>query len=377
MKILSVTVIPPGEDAQWWRISNIAKELNLKNCDVDLVHYIVKGGISHNIINKKKVELFSKESIKIASPLSLFIYHFKKVTANKYDLVYGNTYGGTFFCILGKLKGIPLVLDLHGISEEIEFDSITKKKKKYIQYLITKFIECVSLHLSDKIICVSNKMIDYLHTEKKIPLNKMIYGTSGVDLDFFRPTESKQILNEKKHLGIESKFVFGYIGAFQAYQGVDKLLETATKIHDDRVIFLFVGGDKKSREDNIIFIPKVLHDRVPIYYSMCHVLVLPRPFHIATEVAAPTKFAEYCAMGKPILTTDVGDAADLVRKYKNGIVIENNSPEYLEKGILEFLNLDPDALVEMGKRSRQLAESEFDWKKVSSNIIAGLENLNK
>ena len=42
-----------------------------------------------------------------------------------------------------------------------------------------------------------------------------------------------------------------------------------------------------------IFIPKIPRAQIPDYYSACDVLVLPRPSHPATEIAAPTKFAEY------------------------------------------------------------------------------------
>ncbi len=175
--------------------------------------------------------------------------------------------------------------------------------------------------------------------------------------------------------GIENKFIFGYIGAFQGYQGVENLIEAAKIIDNEDAQFLIVGGEKKSTEHNIIFIPKIPRSQIPAYYSLCDVLILPRPSHIATEVAAPTKFAEYCAMGKPILTTNIGDAADLVRQYNNGIVVENNNPENLRKGIFEFLDLDIDTLTEMGINSRKLAEDEFDWEKISSRLYESLKEI--
>src|SRR5665647_71562 len=110
MHILSVTLIPPGEDAQWWRISNVAEGLNANKCNVEMIHYIKKGGEAHRII--KEMTNISKEksgSIVITSPGSFFLHHFRKLSHEKYDFVYGNTYAGTFFCIFGKLKGVPLI----------------------------------------------------------------------------------------------------------------------------------------------------------------------------------------------------------------------------------------------------------------------------
>ena len=61
--------------------------------------------------------------------------------------------------------------------------------------------------------------------------------------------------------------------------------------------------------------------------------MLPKPYNKATEFAAPTKFAEYAAVGKPISTTKVGDAARLVDKYNCGVVVKDSSTGNLTRGI--------------------------------------------
>lgn len=371
MNILSVTIIPPGGDAQWWRINNIASVLKTHNCNVDLVHYIVKGGVASKLL-ENKINYYDEHSIVIASPLHLFLIHLKHLSKKKYDLVYGNTYSGAIFSILGKFKGIPLVLDLHGISEE---DLLEDKSKWNFNSFLKNTMQYLALRFSDRIICVSKKMMDYLHTEKKVPLNKMIYGTNGVDLDFFKPASQGEINNLKSSLNLNNKFIIGYVGGFQKYQGIDKFLEITESIKNEDVSFLFVGGDQNLTTNNTVFVSKISRDQLPLYYSVCDILVLPRPNHISMDVAAPTKFAEYCAIGKPILTTDVGDAADLVRQYGIGIVIKDNSPDNLKKGIYDFLSLDKHTLEEMGARSRILAEDEFEWNKISENIFNGIKEL--
>lgn len=371
MKILSVTIIPPSENAEWWRIINIANGLKSRGAEVDIVHYIIKGFYAHEIM-KGKIYNNYENSIKIASPITILFEHLINLYHKKYDVVYGNTFGGAFFSILGKLSGIPLILDMHGIYEEF---LIIDSKPAKLNLFLMKFMESTSLYFSDKVICVSRGMINYLHKEKEIPLKKLVYAANGVDLDFFKLSDLETIQKLKVSLGIENVLIFGYIGGFQNYQGVDNFIKAARKIDSDKIKFLVVGGDSESRENNIIFIPKIAREQIPDYYSLCDVLVLPRPHHVATEVAAPTKFAEYCAMGKPVLTTDVGDAADLVRIYKNGIVIEDNSPENLKKGVLKFSELDSLTFLEMGVNSRKLAEKEFDWKTISSNLVNNLSDF--
>jgi len=210
-------------------------------------------------------------------------------------------------------------------------------------------------------------MINNLNSTKGIPLEKMSYITNGIDLNLFKPSKNNN-LDLKKKLGIENKFIFGYIGALDKWQGVDRFIDAAREIDDKNVVFIIVGWEKSERENNIVYVPKVPYSQITSYYSICDVLTLPRPHHLSTEVAAPTKFAEYTAMEKPILTTNVGDAANLVKKYECGIVTKGDSPKNIVDGINEFLNLSKKQLDVMSKNSRELAEKEFDLKKIAIKL---------
>jgi len=362
MKILSVTVMIPQNDAQWTRISNIAKFLDNKGLKVSLVHYLVKGSLSH----KKSKEMQQRSVTIISNPITLFFKHLSILKKGNYDLVYGNTFAGTFFCILGKLIKKPLVLDMHGISEEF----IIMKSPLMIQ-ITMKLMEKLALIFSDKILCVSHEMINYLNTEKNVPLKKLFYIPNGVDLDFFNQINDNKVYKMKKNYKIEDKLVFGYLGSNQEWQGLENFILASKQIYNKRFASIVVGCDIPSifHDNNVLYVPFVKKDEIVKYYSLCDVLVLPRPKHIVTEVAAPTKFAEYTAMGKPVLITDVGDAAKLVKKYDNGLIVENNNVEYLKKGIDDFLKLGEGTIKKMGINSRKLAENEFDWNKIVNNLI--------
>jgi glycosyltransferase involved in cell wall biosynthesis len=308
--------------------------------------------------------------------------HLRELSQDNYDLVYGNTSSGAFYALLGRVKRIPLIFDMHGgrIEEFLlnnQSNSRWKYSPKLLQFVLDNIIYFVALHFSSKIACVSRRMIQYLHSEKKIPLEKMTYITNGVDLDFFKPVNERSIQILRKQLGLGDRFTFGYIGNFQKWQGVENFIEAARKLDDSGLAFIIIGGEKESEEGNILFIPKIPRSQIPDYYSICDVLVLPRPNHPATEIAAPTKFAEYTAMGKPVLTTNVGDAADLVRKYECGIVVESNNSDDLLQGILEFRSKSKGELAKMGENSRKLAENEFDWNRVAKGLVNMVEETAK
>ena len=371
MKILSVCISVPGESAGWWRASNIVKILRAKGHEVDVVYYVKKASYE-KLENKERYE---QDSFVVTSIPMVHITHLKKLVKGNYDLVYGNAHGGAFCSLLGRLTKTPLIFDMHGGLVE-EFSLMNRANTTTIEGLfLNKFIEFMNLKFSNKIICVSHKMIEYLHGQRSIPLEKMVYVTNGIDSEFLKPVNDEKVENMRNKLGIEDKLVFGYIGNFQKWQGVENFIEAAKKNNDKNIAFLIVGGEKESIENNLIFIPKVSRVQIPDYYLICDVLVLPRPSHPATEIAAPTKFAEYAAMGKPILTTNVGDAADFVREYNCGIVVEDNKPETLIKGINEFRDKFEEDLKEMGRKSRKLAENEFNWEKVGIKLLKAVKSF--
>ncbi len=386
MKILSVTTSLLGDDAASWRIWNIARLLQERGHEVHLVQYVRKS--THEKLKGNKLDLGeisnSVTNVPIF-PLSIpaaQIKHLRELNNDNYDLVYGNQSMGTFYSILGQLRGVPLVFDMHGGRvEEFLLNNQSNPKWKYspklFQFILDNIIYFTALYFSSKIVCVSRKMMQYLHEEKGIPLAKMAYVTNGVDLDFFKPVDEKRVNVLRKELDLGDRLTFGYIGNFQKWQGVENFIEAAERFSDPKIRFIIVGGDEKSRKGNILFIPKVPRNQVPEYYSICDVLVLPRLSHPATEIAAPTKFAEYTAMGKPVLTTNVGDASDLVRKYNCGVVAEGSSSDDLAQGFLEFKSKSKNELAKMGENSRKLAESEFDWNKVAEGLVNMVKEIVK
>lgn len=375
MRILSVTTIPLRDDAASWRILNLAKLLKMKGFDVKIIQYL--WGSKHKKIQKTNIKFDVPISEIPVYTFTVHLRHLIEICKNRCDLVYGNTHMGTFCSLLGKIK-CPLIFDQHGgLVEEFLLRNGTPKllTPSFFKFLVFKFIDYTDMYFADRILCVSHKMIEYLCDYKNIDADKLVYVPNGVDLEFFKPNNSDRVNILRKELGLENKLVFGYIGGFQKWQGVENFIRAAQMINDPEVSFIIVGGEKIVKKENLQIIPRVSRNYIVDYYSICDILVLPRPKHPATEIAAPTKFAEYTAVGKPVLTTNVGDATDFVRKYKCGIVVKDNSPRSLVEGILKFKELSERKLQMMGRNSRRLAEEEFDWGKIGDTLSKIVEEV--
>ena len=237
MKILSVWGGLPPYNAAWIRISKIADILVNVGHDVEFVFYMKKPK-EEPIIN-----IPFNYSIVYASVFTIHIKHFLKLKNGDYDIVYCNTHLTPFISLLTKLTKIPLILDRHGdtVQEFLLEQKFSLNPTFLLNYFYKKIIETIDLKISDKIICVSHKMIEDL-TKKGIPKKKLTYLTNGVDLNFF-----KQANTEKNEIiGINTeKMIFGYIGAFDKWQGIKSFIETSKKIKNKNILFIMVGGEKK------------------------------------------------------------------------------------------------------------------------------------
>lgn len=372
MRILSTTIILPSGDSHWIRIGAIADALRRQGVEVDLVHYVMKGSRTHEMYRREQDSWRDDEQVHLVSGPQALLRHLRQVRGGTYDLVYGNNLAGTFIGVSRIWEKTPLIFDMHGVPEE-SLLQVPLRRSVYLHYSLMKLIERINIRIADRIVCVSQSMIEYLHTVKRVSREKMVYATNGVNLDEFAPPTSCAGERVREALGIDDMRVFGYIGAFQGWQGVPALIAAARALRTENVAVLLVGDGGGSREGNVISLPRVPRDRVAEYYAACDVLVLPRPRHLATEVAAPTKFAEYCAMGKPVLTTNVGDAAHLVRTYGNGVVVNDATPGDLLEGIARFSEMGESKLRHMGLNSRILAEKEFDWEKIGIQLAQELQ----
>jgi glycosyltransferase involved in cell wall biosynthesis len=378
LKILSVSAGKIAKnDAQSWRIVNLVSYLNNKGNTVKSITFL------KNILPSSFVfDKLTFNGIPLFNPTFLVI-SLNAVRRFNPDIIIAHTHHPTIIMYLLQnlgWKSTPLVFDMHGflVAERILLSREKNIFSANISILFDRFIETIAVYAPSKILCVSRKAIYYLIETFGLGYDKLIHVPNGVDLEFFKPKLNDKVsLNLKKSLGFDGKFVFGYVGGFQPWQGVENLIRAAFMESNKKMGFLIIGGKGSWRKGNVLKLKQINRTDVPHYYSICDVLVLPRPIHIANEVASPTKFAEYTAMGKPVLVTNVGDPAELTKKYRCGIILPDNNPNTLRTGFNNFIEISEDDLKKMGENSRKLAEEEFDWVKIIENLNSELIKLKK
>jgi glycosyltransferase involved in cell wall biosynthesis len=238
-------------------------------------------------------------------------------------------------------------------------------------------LESLNRHRASAIRAISRHLVAYLKDEGIA--TDTYYIPHGIDLRAVSASGSP------RPPALANSVLLGYAGGFQSYQGVENLIDMMGLLGDTAppVTLVLIGVDehdpshhlirtKLSGTTNIRAYPRQTPADTLSLLSMCDVLALPRPNVPIAVTAAPTKFVEYCALGKPVLTTDVGDAADWVRRSRCGQVAADNQPRTMANALITLLG---DDLITVGRNARALAESEFSIARIADDYVSMLREV--
>jgi glycosyltransferase involved in cell wall biosynthesis len=95
----------------------------------------------------------------------------------------------------------------------------------------------------------------------------------------------------------------------------------------------------------------------------CNVFVLP-----SYGEGTPHSVIEAMAMGRPIITTDAPGCRETVVDGENGWLVPVKSVDALEQAMMQLIG-DWEQVVRMGRRSRQIAESKYDVRKINAAML--------
>lgn len=214
--------------------------------------------------------------------------------------------------------------------------------------------------------------------------DKMVVIPPGVDVGHFYPIPSDEA---KSFIGLkpDDRMVL-FVGRIERLKGLDTLIEAMSclqlkgGIHP--VHLAIIGGDPSaSREEmtaemkrlqalcdelamgqTVVFLGRRDQSKLPYYYSAAEVLVMPSHYESFGMVAL-----EAMACGTPVIASEVGGLAYLVRDGETGFTIPDQEPEMLCDKISWLLN---DNLLHelMSFRAVEYAQG-YAWDMIAGQIV--------
>ena len=306
----------------------------------------------------------------------------------KVDVVIGTSPQFFTVCaayVVGLLKRVPWVFELRDIwPESIK---AVGSMRDGIFYRSLEKLELFLYKKASRIIALTQSFKKEL-VLRGIPAEKIDVITNGVDLSLFKPRNKNQALLKK--LGIENKFVAGYIGTIGMAHGLETLVEAAEIIQNTqnpesgniKILILGDGARKEALKqlakdknlENLIFIDTVSKAEVADYWSLLDVSIIHLKRDPLFEKVIPSKLFECMAMGIPVIHGVPGESSEIVNRLGVGKVIIPEIPKIMASEILKFA-VDSQGL----KKIKQVAikvSADFDRENLARILLCVIkENI--
>lgn len=286
--------------------------------------------------------------------------------------------------VVSRMKRVPYLFELRDLWPE-SIRAVGAMKDSAVLDWVEK-LELFLYRKAAAVVSVTNAFRDNL-IRRGIDGSKVHVVTNGVDISRFTPREKDAQLVEK--LGLQGKFVAGYIGTHGMAHALETLLEAAAKLKarpdGDRYRLILLGDGARKAElmqqaqamklDNVIFVESVSKDEVVRYWSLLDVSVIHlRKTELFTTVI-PSKLFECMGMGIPVLHGVAGESAGIVEKEGAGIVFEPENADALCGGLVKLAE-DP-ALYEQYRNSALAGAKNYDRSVLARKMLGVLESLRK
>ena len=206
------------------------------------------------------------------------------------------------------------------------------------------------------------------------------------DLDLFHPDAGGQL---DERFGEPDDFRLVFTGAHGKANGLDAVLDAAGElkrrgIRNIRFVFIGPGGEKprliarsqaEGLGDLVSWVdPVPKQELASILAGMDVGMMILRNVPAFYYGTSPNKFFDYIATGLPVLNNYPGWLADMISEHRCGVVVPPDDPVAFADAVLR-LKENHTELREMGKRARQLAESQFSRDQMGQKFVEMIEQV--
>lgn len=241
-----------------------------------------------------------------------------------------------------------------------------KKKEMY------KWVEKISAHFCDKIVCISDAEKESALREKICKPSKLQVIYNGIDLEEIKNTVPKT----RKELNIpEDAFVVGMVGRLSKQKAPDVFVKAAKLIKQKipNAYFLMVGDGE-------------LRDQVE---EMIHNFDMDSSFLITGWVDKPTAYMkvmdvgcllsrwegfglvlpEYMACGVPIVATNVDAIPNIIEDGNNGLLVAKDNYEACALAVQRIYS-DAYLKDKISNIGKNIVNEKYYIEKVNANTLA-------
>lgn len=131
---------------------------------------------------------------------------------------------------------------------------------------------------------------------------------------------------------------------------------------------------ERNLENNVQFLGYLSQEDIRRYIKGASLFIINKLDNLQNRYCFATKLGEYLLSGKPVLTTDIGEAVNYLINSESAYIVKHGSIEKLSSTIVKALT-DRKTNSEIGLNGSTVAINHFTCKAVSSNLKQYLNQL--
>lgn len=305
----------------------------------------------------------------------------------QYDVIYSHYWlSGLVAHVLEESLGTPFVQMFHTLGH---------MKNRIVMSGLPPLAPNVRVHSEIKIVRWASRIVAATVAEQSQLLwlyradrRKIAIIPPGVNAERFYPLPMAQT---KHQLGIaiDSHLIL-FVGRIEPLKGVENILHALYLLHQQtpqmlsNVCFAVVGGDLEHADRELTrlrqlsvqlglsqyvrFLGAQDHSMLPVYYSAALVVMMPSDYESFGLAAL-----EAMACGTPVIASQVGGLAYLIKDGETGFLVPVRQPEILAERI-SFLISNPHKREQMGRAAARLAQ-QYTWPSVVDQLLSMFETV--
>jgi len=284
--------------------------------------------------------------------------------------------------VLKGLRRTPFVVHIQDLWPQTVLSSslLDHRWAGRVETLLHRYCDAVYRHAAA--VAVTSPGMADLIAARGISRYKISVVPNWADEASFRPVPASMAL--RAEFGISRRFTVMYAGNFGEFQGLDVLIEAATRLRGQKDIgFALVGGGvveaglrgmvAERQLDNVSFIASQPFERMADVLALGDVQLVSLQDREVFRSTLPSKLQATLAAGRPVIAAVLGDAADIVRSSGAGLVVTPGSAEELADAVRMLANRPAESVSALGERGRRYYEQNFSEQVISARLGGLLE----
>lgn len=270
---------------------------------------------------------------------------------------------------LANKMGIPVIVEADG---PVAYEKMNFQDQFWTHQRLVDYFEVAALKNCALSFTVSHQLKHYF-MEKGVPGDTIYVIPNGADPDRFRPDLPCDDVKQQYQLW--DHLVIGFVGSFHYWHGVENLIQIieATVQRHQRVKFLMVGDGGPLKHSLEKFITAnglsgrvhltglVKHQDIPRYIAAMDIVLAPYP-RLEFGYYSPVKLYEYLASGRAVVSSRMGQIAEVIRDGENGFLCEPDDIAAMTETINGLIE-SPELIHRVGAQARTDVINHYTWKR--------------